>query len=59
MSNKVYENPLTTEEMVQLGKYVTEASQETVYKMADEVKQSAERLKFLLKHANFTGLTSH
>ena len=38
-----------------LVKFVSEASQETVYKLADEVKEAGKRLRFLLDHAIFPG----
>ena len=55
MSNKVYENPASTEDLMELVKFVSEASQETVYKLADEVKEAGRRLKFLLDYAAFPG----
>lgn len=55
MSNKVYENPSSTEDLMELVKFVSEASQETVYKLADEVKEAGRRLKFLLDYAVFPG----
>ena len=55
MSNKVYENPASTEDLMDLVKFVSEASQETVYKLADEVKEAGRRLTFLLDYAVFPG----
>ena len=55
MSNKVYENPSSTEDLMELVKFVNEASQETVYKLADEVKEAGRRLTFLLDYAIFPG----
>ena len=55
MSNKVYENPSSTEDLMELVKFVSEASQETVYKLADEVKEAGRRLTFLLDYAIFPG----
>ena len=55
MSNKVYENPASTEDLMELVKFVSEASQETVYKLADEVKEAGRRLTFLLDYAVFPG----
>ena len=40
---------------MELVKFVSEASQETVYKLADEVKEAGRRLKFLLDYAVFPG----
>ena len=55
MSNKVYEKPATTQDLVDLVKFVSNASSDTVYRMSDEVKKSGERLKFLLDYAVFPG----
>ncbi|KAL5473898.1 hypothetical protein EMCRGX_G028462 [Ephydatia muelleri] len=54
ISNKVYEDPQSTQEMVELVHFLTKSREETVYRMQLEVKEAADRVKFLLDYATLT-----
>jgi dynein heavy chain len=54
ISSKVYEEPHTTEEIVQLSQFLLKSRDETVYKLKLEVGQAAERVLFLFNYVEFT-----
>jgi hypothetical protein len=56
ISSKVYEEPHTTEEIVQLSQFLLKSRDETVYKLKLEVGQAAERVLFLFNYVEFTGM---
>lgn len=49
------ERPKETAEVVALQNYLTECKEERIVKLKDEIKKAAERVIFLLYHAQLDG----
>lgn len=56
MSMHAGERPKETAEVVALQNYLCECKEERIVKLKDEIKKAAERVIFLLYHANFHGM---
>lgn len=55
MSMHAGERPKETAEVVALQNYLTECKEERIVKLKDEIKKAAERVIFLLYHAQLDG----
>lgn len=55
MSMNAGERPKETAEVVALQNYLTECKEERIVKLKDEIKKAAERVIFLLYHAQLDG----
>lgn len=55
MSMNAGERPKETAEVVALQNYLTECKDERIVKLKDEIKKAAERVIFLLYHAQLDG----
>lgn len=49
------ERPKETREVVALQNYLTECKEERIVKLKDDIKKAAERVIFLLYHAQLDG----
>lgn len=57
MSMNAGERPKKTAEVVALQNYLSECKEERIVKLKDEIKKAAERVIFLLYHAQLDGKT--
>lgn len=55
MSMEAGERPKETAEVVALQNYLTECKEERIVKLKDEIKKAAERVIFMLYHAQLDG----
>lgn len=54
MAKRLSEDPLSTEEIVELDTYLKKSSEVTVFKLRQEVAKAAHRLRFLMDYADLS-----